>query len=341
MAGLASYDADLLAALEALSPNTEAKFDFEVRDILDLPSCTPEALKKLSGHPDAPVRIRRVRHAARPRLEEPGLRQYRRLVREAPQSVRDDPLYAALEAQAAGTSGGLPDLRYGLGRAEVAVEAAPDRPGVLHTLAEVTAHLGDRDAASQTQLEAGLHAVERAIEVRRHDPYAKYHATRARLLAHLDRWDEADAEIALAIERERSGERHYVLRIGNYQNLRLSMLFDRRAEELRRRQESAHSEFSAVQEQVRELQGLRGQFLELLGLLAAVVAFVAAGIQVADAMSLRDGVALMAAIAGGILAAFAGFNLMFFPERSAKRPTIVLILGLAIIAGVWCADRFG
>ena len=32
---------------------------------------------------------------------------------------------------------------------------------------------------------------------------------------------------------------------------------------------------------------------------------------------------------------------MFFPERSAKRPTIVLILGLAIIAGVWCADRFG
>ena len=341
MAGLASYDADLLAALEALSPNTEAKFDFEVRDILDLPSCTPEALKKLSGHPDAPVAFGAYATLLALAWRNLDYDTYRRLVREAPQRVRDDPLYAALEAQAAGTSGGLPDLRYGLGRAEVAVDAAPDRPGVLHTLAEVSADLGDRDAASQTQLEAGLHAVERAIEVRRDDPYAKYHATRARLLAHLDRWDEADAEIALAIERERSGERHYVLRIGNYQNLRLSMLFDRRAEELRRRQESAQSEFSAVQEQVRELQGLRGQFLELLGLLAAVVAFVAAGIQVADAMSLRDGVALMAAIAGGILAAFAGFNLMFFPERSAKRPTIVLILGLAIIAGVWCADRFG
>ena len=74
MAGLASYDADLLAALEEHSPNTEAKVcDFEVRDILDLPSCTPEALGKLSGHPDAHD-IGAFASPARPRLEEPGLR---------------------------------------------------------------------------------------------------------------------------------------------------------------------------------------------------------------------------------------------------------------------------
>ena len=148
---------------------------------------------------------------------------------------------------------------------------------------------------------------KRAIRVAGATAYAKYHATRARLLAHGVRWTGPMPRIASAIERERSGQRHYVLCIGNYQSLRLSMLFDQgAAEELRRRQESARSEFSAVQEQVRELQDCAASSWSCCGLLRCRRRVRRGRHPGGRRNVLRDGVALMAAIAGGILAAFAG-----------------------------------
>ena len=297
MAGLASYDADLLAALEALSPNTEAKFDFEMRDILDLPSCTPEALKKLSGHPDARSHSARTPRPARPRLEEPGLRHVPSARPRGPAKRARRSRSTRRSRPRPPTSGGLPDLRHGLGLRSRSRPPGPSgRPahaGRGHRPPRSTRGRGLADPARGGG--ARGRASDRSAAA---TSVCEIYATRARLVAHVDRWDEADAEIALAIERERSGERHYVLRIGkNDQNLRVDALRQARRVKLfaaARRARTAssppcRSRFASYRT-ARPVPGAAASCWPR-------VAFVADGIQVADAMSLRDGVALMAAIA--------------------------------------------
>jgi tetratricopeptide (TPR) repeat protein len=191
------------------------------------------------------------------------------------------------------------------------------------------------DCAGDTEVADGERAVRKAISI--NPLYAKYHATLARLLVAQKRFTEAKDEITRAIELEPSTGSHYALRVGDYQDTRTSITFAERSEVLRQEQHDVLASFEHVRGQ---FEGLRLQVVELMGLLAAVIAFLVAGVQIATKMTLAPASALMGVVTGSLITSFAAFSLLFLPDRRIRRGVALLVLGLVIIAGVWSANRW-
>jgi len=78
-----------------------------------------------------------------------------------------------------------------------------------------------------------------------------------------------------------------------------------------------------------EIGRFRIQQLELLGLLAAVVAFVATAGNIAAHSSGRDGVRVMTVMSGSVILVFSVFSLM--SSRTIRRVLLAVMLGIALL----------
>lgn len=122
-------------------------------------------------------------------------------------------------------------------------------------------------------MRAALEAVEGAIssafqlrdEARRH--YAKYFATKGRLLALLGRFEDAVSAVEQGVDLENPSLDDYSLRLGEYHDIRERVLFRWYLTRVRQRLDDAEKR---IQEDLRQL---KGNVVELMGLLAAVIAF--------------------------------------------------------------------
>ena len=318
--------------LLALPPNATVEFDFAVLNLLEAEKPARESLRELRDHSDLDVAFAAHYALLTKMWRDRDFTEYRTCVEAGAKSFASVPLQAGLEAQAKLSSTDPKELRYGLKLARRARETNPSRPSVLHTLAEMVACLGESGDATAEELQEGEKAVLEAISLVPGDhSYSKYHATLARLLALQRSWYEAEKQITTAIELEPWSGEHYVLRLGLYQYIRSSIAFGKRADELRQKQDAAQ----------RELEAMRSEVLTLVGLLAAVIAFIVSGVQIATELrTVAHATEVMAALAGAILAVFAGFSLLFAPAREWRWSGGVLALGLILISGVWSVDRW-
>jgi tetratricopeptide (TPR) repeat protein len=258
-------------------------------------------------------------------------------------SYRTRPTYSHLKSLSLGVDPN--EVESAAHCAKAAKENAPRHPGVLHNFAMMTIQ---REETRATPDPAKLAEARRALDTaitQTHGAYARYHATYARLLLLEGEYARAEEEVDQAIDREEPTKADYAIRIGEYQAIKLDIKVRQSMKALTFEQASTVNELRSLQQTtVSELERIRGEIdgrigearadaMQLLGLLAAVVAFVVSASSIAAQLrTFAVSGRLFVTVAGAILVIYAGFSLSFLrPSASGTaRSVAVLALGIGI-----------
>ena len=217
-------------------------------------------------------------------------------------------------------------LKRALESAKEAKEVLPNTPGALNLYTEVVAVIGERGRVEEEELEQAVLSIGKAIGT--DSKYAKYYANRARILALQGQYNNSYQDIDKAIEIEIFDE-HTLWRVTSYEEIRIkvrlqqhSVEIEQQADEMKQEQERARKQMTAM----------RGETLTLLGLLAAVIAFVVSSIQLVSGLQSVEAGILMTIMAGLILVVFGAFTELIQPgERWRTKGTVVVVIGVVII----------
>ncbi|HEY1833014.1 MAG TPA: hypothetical protein VGG08_01150 [Solirubrobacteraceae bacterium] len=329
--------ATIRVQLGKLPPVEDPQYEFKVTDLVELHHDRAK-FHELSEDSDERIAFNALFAELSLLWRDRDFAQYRARVAESRGRYRDQARFLGCEAQACGSRTDVSSLRSGRLFAQRALADLPDRPGILHTLAQIIASLAEQGHADELMLDEAEDAVRQAISLE--PKYAKYQATLARILLHEDRYKEAMEAVTEAIELESSAGPHYALRVGDYQDVRMAITFGEASDKLNKQHEAAAKE---LQEARADLEEQRTLVFQLLGLLAAVIAFIVTGVQVARDQKLSDAAGLMILIASSTVTVFAGFRLLF-PGREGQgdvRAYVLLVGGLVIAAGVWGGAQWG
>lgn len=209
--------------------------------------------------------------------------------------------------------------RRALESAQVAKQSMPDTPSALNLFAEVVAIRGERGFVSDEELKEGRTAIDKAVGI---DPkYAKYYANRARILSLQGAYDEAHQDIDKAIEIETFDD-YTLWRVNSYESIRLNIRLQQHSAELIVQSDEMKQEQERAS---RALGSMRGETLTLLGLLAAVIAFVVPSVQfLSNLQSIEAGI-MMIFMAGLILVVFGSFMELIHPGNRWRRKAIVVV----------------
>lgn len=217
------------------------------------------------------------------------------------------------------------DRQQAVESAKAAMKAMPDMPGALNLYAEAMAISGERGDVTGEDLDQAMSAIEKAIDI---DPvYAKYYANRARILALKKRYEESYRDIEKAIEMETSEYDEYLLRISYYESIRTFTQLEERSSEIEHQAKEMKHEQERAQKQ---LTSMRGETLTLLGLLAAVIAFVIASVQLMANLHSAEAGVLMTFMAGLILVVFGAFMELIHPDTKWRLKGLIVV-GLGIL----------
>ncbi len=196
----------------------------------------------------------------------------------------------------------------------------PDVAGVVHQLAAFMAEYLERRSAppAKSEIKEAEQCVDRAI-TSSNGRIAHYHETKARILALRRDFDSARISLTRAIELEPRDGRDHHRRLTHYHTTRIRIdLLEQQAR------------WDEMQETGRrELMEFKNQQLQLMGLLAAVVALIATGGSIAGQSKPADGAALIQVMAGAVVIVFSAFSLM--TARSLWRVFVSFLAGVALM----------
>jgi hypothetical protein len=227
--------------------------------------------------------------------------EYGALVSQSEGEFGAEPYFHTFRAILARARGDLASLRSAVEHSRVAVELMPKMPAVVHQLAAFWVEYLERmEGVPQARdLDEVERQVDRAISLSR-GSVGHYFETKGRVLALRGEFEAARSAVAQAVEIEPRGSRDFQRRLTQYQTTRVRIdLMEERARWAR-----AHERFQA------ELTEFKGQQLQLLGLLAAVVAFIVTSATIASQTEAADGVRLMLVASGAIAVVFGTFSVL-------------------------------
>ncbi|WP_243657421.1 hypothetical protein [Parafrankia sp. BMG5.11] len=319
----------LLARLESLPPETHASYGTEARALLEDPIATDDALAAILGDPS---QSEQARFNAFYCVQARAWRRrdhltHRANVDQYQSAFGDHPMFYFMQAEYYSSLDGEPANRQAaLTFALEAVRRLSSIPGVLHLAASIIAdqYEADTDPDPQLLLE-GERLIRQAIALS-HGAYPRYHGTHARIATLRGAYATARASIARAIDEEDSSGAEYALRIGDYQLIRARIQYAQQADLLRIGQNEATT----------ELRGIRTQILEIMGLLAAVIAFITTAANIAAGQPPGPASGLLTCAGGVTLLVFWGFHILVIGGGDSRRRLLPLLLG-AILLGVGLA----
>ncbi|WP_327103729.1 tetratricopeptide repeat protein [Nonomuraea glycinis] len=319
---ISRHHADVIKRLRSLPGQTTPEFPGAIRALIeDLPD--PENI--LSQVLSRDRLDRQVRFCAlyglllRLRREERHT-EYEHVVARYGKQFDREPYFATFRAIAERNRGDVESLRKAVRFSRQAANDMPDVAGVVHQLAVFMAEYFERklDPASKTEVAEAERHVDKAI-ILTDGHIAHYHETKARILAIRRDFDSARVSITRAIELEPRSGRDYYRRLTQYQTTRTRI-------DLMEQQ----SRWNDMQETSRrELVEFRAQQLQLLGLLAAVVALIATGGNIASQSKPSDAIVLIEVMAGAVVIVFSAFSLM--TSRSWGRILVSFAAGIALV----------
>ena len=203
--------------------------------------------------------------------------------------------------------------------AEKAHEQLPGHYGVDSHLARVITEMEERAAEPDVRrLREALDLIERSISLSA-GTYATYYANRGRVLSLLGEYDDAFEALDEAIDREPSTSDSYAVRIADHQIAKMRIEMRRQVLELHNEQRKA----------LASLREIRTEVLTILGLLAAVIAFLVTGVQVGIKGNTKDAAQLFGVLGGVIVFVFACFSILFDP-RERRQKFLAAGVGAAI-----------
>ncbi|MCF4123033.1 hypothetical protein L1785_18820 [Antribacter sp. KLBMP9083] len=222
--------------------------------------------------------------------------EYRGLVTRYEPEFGSNPYYGTFRAIAAiGDGTSVTRLRQALRHSRQAIKSLGDRPGVWHQYAALYADLGDLapDLVTPAELGFALDAVDTALRTSTRDN-PNFHFTRARLLHLGGRIREALTEVQVAIHYQEARTPGGVRRLARYEALRARLLIDRQGSDL----------LAQMAQTKAAVDTARGDQVQLLGVLAAVIALITTAVTVATRIDVSDGVPLILVATGSITIAF-------------------------------------
>jgi hypothetical protein len=312
----------LIQRLGNLPASVTPEFPIEIRKVVeDLPD--PE--RQLSDLVEDIGIVAAARFSAlygwllRLRREE-RFAEYEAIVRRHGREFEREPYTYTFHAIIAKNKGDTSNLRSAVEYSRHAAKLMPDVAGVIHQLAAFMVEYFERsESVVDSEISEAERSVDQAIALT-HGQTSHYFETKARILAIRGDFPSARVAIGQAIELEPRTSRDYQRRLTEYQTTRI------RIDLLQQR-----SYWNKQQEETRrELVEFKAQQLQLLGLLAAVVAFVATTGNIASKTDPVNGLKLIEAMAGSIIIVFASFSLV--STRSIWRVIFVYGVGLLLLA---------
>ncbi|MEU1800768.1 hypothetical protein [Streptomyces sp. NPDC019937] len=284
-------------------------------------------------------RPRHIRFAAlyavllRLRREE-RLTDYTEMVGRHEEEFGSEPYFHTFRAVILRLEGSLASLLQAIEHSREAARLLPEIPGVQHQVAEFIAeYMEQRESAPRSgELEEAEGLVDRAITLT-HGRVAHYFETKARILCLRDEFQAARSLVRRAIELEPKEGQDYLRRISQYQTTRVKIdVFAQRADWLKARDDFRQ-----------EMGHFRTQQLELLGLLAGIVAFVASTANIASQVTGATGVRLITAMSGALIVVFSSFFWMGGGNnwrRSIISTSVgALLLSIGLLAPDWLVHR--
>lgn len=232
---------------------------------------------------------------------EERLGEYTELINLHESEFGREPYFHTFRAVVLRLEGDVAGLLRAIEHSREAARLLPDVPGVQHQVAEFIAeYLEHRESPPRPdEVTEAESLVDRAITLS-YGHVAHYFETKARILCLRNDFSTARSLVRRAIELESKDGQDYLRRISQYQTTRVKIdVFTQRAEWLK-----------STENFRREMTEFKTQQLELLGLLAGVVAFVASTANIASQSTGATGVRLITAMAGALIVVFAAFFMM-------------------------------
>ncbi len=319
-------------ALAALPGTNDPAFLQEIRRGIDRTRDAERMFRRICEDASKPSDIRfAALYAALLRLRrEERLGDYSELVSQHQQEFGREPYFHTFRAVVLRLEGDLASLLQAIEHSREAARLLPDVPGVQHQVAElITEYLEHRESKPRSgELEEAEGRVDRAITLT-HGRVAHYFETKARILCFRDDFSTARSLVRRAIELEPREGHDYLRRISQYQTTRVKIdVFAQRSDWIK-----------STDNFRREMSEFKTQQLELLGLLAGIVVFVASTANIASQSTGATGVRLITAMAGALIIVFASFFLMS-GRRDWRRAAFaasagILLLLAGLLAPAW------
>lgn len=311
----------LIQRLDALPPSTTPEFSVEIRRVVEI---LPDPEEQLSDVLQTYGQSAGVRFAAlygwllRLRREE-RFTEYESVLRQYAHEFEREPYVYTFHAIVARNRGDTSSLRSAVEYSRHAARLMPDVAGVIHQLAAFLVEYFERsEVVGDLELREAERSVDQAIALT-HGQVGHYFETRARILAIRGDFSTARAAINQAIELEPRNARDYHRRLTEYQTTRIRIDLLKQRSYWKKQQEDNR----------RELAEFKAQQLQLLGLLAAVVAFVATTGNLASNAKWPDSIRLIEGMAGSIVIVFASFSLA--SARSVLRVLFIYVVGISLL----------
>lgn len=328
--------AQVEAALAELPSTTTPTFLAEIRRVIERTRNPERVFRRICDDVTKPATMRfQALYAVLLRLRrEERLTEYTELVNRHEVEFGREPLFHTFRAVIFRLEDEPASLLQAIEHSREAARLLPDIPGVAHQVAElITEYLERRENAPRTrELDEAETLVDRAITLT-HGHIAHYFETKARILCLRGDFAAARSLVRRAIELEPKDGADYLRRVSQYQTTRVKIdVFAQRADWL-----ASRDDFR------KEMMRFRTQQLELLGLLAGIVAFVASTANIASQAASATGVRLITAMAGALILVFASFSLMLGgsgwrrPGIAAATGTVLLVAGL--VSPGWLVHR--
>ncbi|HEY8816832.1 MAG TPA: hypothetical protein VIP57_17265 [Candidatus Dormibacteraeota bacterium] len=241
----------------------------------------------------------------------------------------------------------LEDLELACDYARAAKERLSQVPAVLHLYAITVLRIGESgEAVSDDQLDEVNKAISNAIRIdrdlfARHEKttrFARYHATKALLQTYRGRHREARRELHRAFDLEDPNDSGS---IAEFLEIRGRIALNEQLGPVRSEVGALSERIEVETANLKDLSTsvadqIRLQAVQLLGLLAAVLAFLFTGTEIARQLNFHDASKLMLVVSGAILVVFGGFSLIFYAEHLTARrigaTVIATCLGGALLA---------
>ncbi|GAB2806759.1 hypothetical protein [Streptomyces daliensis] len=312
------------SALASLPNTTAPSFLQEIRRVIDRTNDAEQIFRLICEDRSRPRDIRfAALYAALLRLRrEERLTDYAELTDRHEEEFGNEPYFHTFRAVILRLEGNLTGLLQAIEHSREAARLLPGVPGVQHQVAEfIVEYMERRENKPQpNELKEAEELVDRSITLT-NGRVAHYFETKARILCLNNDFETARGLVRRAIELEPREGHDYLRRISQYQTTRVKIdVFAQRADWLKDRDDFR-----------RELGQFRTQQLELLGLLAGIVAFVASTANIASQVTGSSGVRLVTAMTGALILVFSSFFWMS-GGRDWRKYALSASLGALLLA---------
>jgi len=247
-------------------------------------------------------------------------------------------LYQHLKAMAYTQRSGEGDIDIALAAATKAKQLLPDHAGVLHSYVVVKLHdleeqWGAEESIDEARDLSTLDELDTTLaHVLADEPhYGKFHATNARLQSLLGNHELARRSLLRAMNEEDASSPDFPIRMVEYNqilariSLRESLMeFAKNVAESTNRTGQLRAEFELVTAQA------QSNYLQLLGIFAAIIGLLITGVQVASNLDLGDGAQLMLIVTGSIVLVLSAVAVI--TEKSRRQVAYLTLVGVVLIA---------